>query len=1398
MKKLIRFLAIAFIVTLSISKASASHQAAVDIYYEYVSPLKYKIHLIIYRDCTGISQGASESMSATSVSCGQSLVFAVDTATAADPNNFAFVDDLCVNVPSTCINSSSLFNGYQYCHYAAIIDLPMVCSDWVFNWNGCCRNGNILNIPTSASAGTCINATLNNVDRPINNSAVLTIRPIPYVCYNQPTLYLNGPIDPDLDSVVFTATTPQTGGPNCTPLTFAAGYSAANPVGAPGGYVVDPTTGTASFTPTVQGTFVLAFTATEYDKQTGVQVGSVMRDVQINVLNCNAAPPLITQISNSPIQNLCSTALQISSNPVILTVCPGAQICFDIQATSQTVSNNVKTYANNATSCPGSTYTSTPIAGGNPVNGNFNWVPTGSDIGDHTLIITFADSTCTTGQPIVLKSYQVVLIKVLQGVDAGPDLTTCTNADSVQINATGPVTVTQWNWTELGGGVANGLSSTTVNNPMAFPASTTTYVVNTNAQTACKNSDTITVNIVPGITVSAGSDHVICANDSIVLNATVSTPQTNPIITWTPGGELNDSTILNPWASPLVTTNYTLTYYDDNNCKYTDQALVDVNGARPVLNAMSSDNNICPGTPFQLFSNAASMPCGLSVFPCNTAAANKQVGTANIQQNQYSPYFTSWTADGNKTQMLYTSDELQAAGITAGNITALSWNVVSKGSDTMRNVRIFMGCTSESELNGTNGFLSGLSQVFYVNKYYSSMGWNTHNLQNNYFWDGVSNLVVQICYDYDGFSSNNDVVQSSNTLGTQCMYQGGFNITGCNLTATSPLIAAVRPNTRFKVCETGNFNYNWAPASTLDNPTGKDPFSSGIYSNTDFTLTVVSPTNPNCSATDIVNMIVDNSNSIAASASPAVLCEPGLVTLTGTPAGSPPKYECGEENVSCSAPFNQYIVGTGTASSTALTPFYGTYAGGRSQMIYTAADLNALGIFKGRIDSIALELVTKSSTYGFNMSVKMGCTVLDQLSSFIPQSQLKDVYTSANYNTTLGWNVFNLTSPFVWDGVNNIVVEICFYNGQFNTNGSGDAVSYTLSANPQFYSQNSNYGGCELPNAQLPSAPIVSLARPNMRFHICDIPVKVWQYKWEPGTFVYDSTAGVTTAYVNNSTTFHVFTKGGNKCVIEDSVLVTISKHDVSVTPVDTTICEGDSYQAFAFGSGNAPSSTYQWFDINGGTVGLSCVNCTNPYITPPSTAFNRYACVRTDAYSCTDTAYSNVLVLAKPVVSILNGDSITIKYQQEVNLIATGASVYNWTPVWGTSNPNVSNTIVSPAEPTLYTVYGLNESGCRSEDSIYVNIDYHDNLFVPNAFSPNGDGNNDIFKIANLTFQNVQEFRVMNRWGQEVFSATDNRGWNGTFKGKPQDPATFYYLIKVAYPDGATKTFKGDVILVR
>ncbi|MBL7682902.1 MAG: gliding motility-associated C-terminal domain-containing protein, partial [Flavipsychrobacter sp.] len=117
---------------------------------------------------------------------------------------------------------------------------------------------------------------------------------------------------------------------------------------------------------------------------------------------------------------------------------------------------------------------------------------------------------------------------------------------------------------------------------------------------------------------------------------------------------------------------------------------------------------------------------------------------------------------------------------------------------------------------------------------------------------------------------------------------------------------------------------------------------------------------------------------------------------------------------------------------------------------------------------------------------------------------------------------------------------------------------------------------------------------------------------------------------------------------------------------------------------------------------------------------------------------------------------------------------------------------------PTMYVVGGIGTNGCRSYDTVRVGIDYRDNLFIPTAFSPNGDGKNDVFRVSNMTFQRFVEFRVFNRWGQEIYNSISNKGWDGTWKGVAQETGNYQYLIRVAYPDGYIETYKGDVTLVR
>lgn len=182
---------------------------------------------------------------------------------------------------------------------------------------------------------------------------------------------------------------------------------------------------------------------------------------------------------------------------------------------------------------------------------------------------------------------------------------------------------------------------------------------------------------------------------------------------------------------------------------------------------------------------------------------------------------------------------------------------------------------------------------------------------------------------------------------------------------------------------------------------------------------------------------------------------------------------------------------------------------------------------------------------------------------------------------------------------------------------------------------------------------------------------------------------------------------------------------------------------------------------------------------------------------ACVSRDTATIIVHPAPVLTNVTPDT-TIFYGSSVQLNAGGAASYTWTPATWLNNPSIYNPVSTPEESITYTVIGTSEFGCADTASVRINIDYTIRDFIPSAFSPNGDGRNDLFHVVGYKYQRVEEFRVFNRWGQLVFTAMDNKGWDGTVKGKPAEAGAYYYIITLRYPDGKSKTFKGDVTLVR
>jgi gliding motility-associated-like protein len=198
------------------------------------------------------------------------------------------------------------------------------------------------------------------------------------------------------------------------------------------------------------------------------------------------------------------------------------------------------------------------------------------------------------------------------------------------------------------------------------------------------------------------------------------------------------------------------------------------------------------------------------------------------------------------------------------------------------------------------------------------------------------------------------------------------------------------------------------------------------------------------------------------------------------------------------------------------------------------------------------------------------------------------------------------------------------------------------------------------------------------------------------------------------------------------------------------------------------------------------------------------YSVTVTDAHGCTAT---DVFHIGNDSVFSIDAtpDMVTIDLGETVNLnvqpIGSSFGSVLWTPSYALNCSDCISTISSPVESVTYHVTGTDVNGCIAHDTVRINVIPKYVVFVPNVFTPNGDGANDYFEVfGNKEAWKQFNVEVFNRLGEKVYESNDmNFRWDGTFKGVLQNPAVYVYLVKVVYIDNySEKLFKGSVTLLR
>jgi gliding motility-associated-like protein len=243
----------------------------------------------------------------------------------------------------------------------------------------------------------------------------------------------------------------------------------------------------------------------------------------------------------------------------------------------------------------------------------------------------------------------------------------------------------------------------------------------------------------------------------------------------------------------------------------------------------------------------------------------------------------------------------------------------------------------------------------------------------------------------------------------------------------------------------------------------------------------------------------------------------------------------------------------------------------------------------------------------------------------------------------------------------------------------------------------------------------------------------------------------------------------------------------------DTTICKGGTAQLYSEGG-----ISYMWTPKQG----LSDTAAPDPFVTPDSARF--YYVTAVDTQGCTGKDTVQIKFFPPVVLDITpNREPITCE-NSSTQLFVTGAKKYIWQPGNYCDSNTSSHPIVSPPTTTTFFVYGTDGKGCDGRDSITI-ICLKDSAYIPNAFTPNGDGINDIIypkSYCNFIFKN---FSVYNRWGQLMFSSDKyGEGWDGTHKGEQQQQGVYIYEIrgyKLLTGDQVDKVetiIKGNITLLR
>lgn len=297
--------------------------------------------------------------------------------------------------------------------------------------------------------------------------------------------------------------------------------------------------------------------------------------------------------------------------------------------------------------------------------------------------------------------------------------------------------------------------------------------------------------------------------------------------------------------------------------------------------------------------------------------------------------------------------------------------------------------------------------------------------------------------------------------------------------------------------------------------------------------------------------------------------------------------------------------------------------------------------------------------------------------------------------------------------------------------------------------------------------------------------------RWEPEAIMSNPTAYAPVASPATTTTIRA-TARISQCTATSQFILTPVPYPVAIAGPGGAICANGPGLALQATTG---SSNIQWTPA----TGLSNPTSPNPIARPGTTT--TYTLQVLENRGCPKPGIDTLTVqVAQPIVLNLPRDT-TVVIGQPLQLRVSGADSYLWSPAAGLNDATGSNPVITynqPQERVVLRVTGYN-GGCEASESVQIRVFAGPAVYVPTAFTPNGDGLNDLIKPTLAGMQKLVYFRLYNRYGQLLYETlSEGAGWDGRFNGQLQPPTNYVWAVQAIDYKGAVYVQKGTVMLVR